>query len=251
MFTLNFPIWLPDEHTFFDNNQYPVPSLPNGLSFGCFDHKGSPLVLRITGFLTEQDALDFCPTLRTAIRVASLDSDHSIIPSDAAPASSTEKNFDGSVPTVIPAAVQALPYYLSSSRKIGVHISVLSKLIGAALVQGMAPKVSAKPELALALELYASCQFAGQRDAQFIALMTALEILVPNNSSNGRRGAVVALVKSALAKAGHIDPKSVGKELDRLYVVRNALVHQGKAITKADLESLNGIVRTTLKALLA
>jgi hypothetical protein len=80
------------------------------------------------------------------------------------------------------------------------HISILSNLIGASLAQGSPGKVNAKPGLALALELYSDCQFAGERNAQFIVLMTALEILVPNTSSKGKRGAVVALVKNTLSK---------------------------------------------------
>jgi hypothetical protein len=81
LFTLNFPIRLPDEHTFFENGQYPVPPLPGGLSFSCFSYDNGPLLLHVSGFATEQVAIDFCPTLRTPLQVAALDSDHSITPS--------------------------------------------------------------------------------------------------------------------------------------------------------------------------
>jgi hypothetical protein len=98
--------------------------------------------------------------------------------------------------------IKALPYHLTASAQQGLHISVLSKLIGASLAQGTPGKVNSKPRLALALQLYSGCEFAGERNAQFIVLMTALEILVPNTSSKGKRSAVVALVKNTLSKAG-------------------------------------------------
>jgi hypothetical protein len=73
MFTLNFPIVLPDEHFFFDNGQYAVPPLPGGLSIGCIHNEGAPVVLQISGFKSAQEAVDFCPALRTALRLAALD----------------------------------------------------------------------------------------------------------------------------------------------------------------------------------
>jgi len=140
---------------------------------------------------------------------------------------------------------------MSSSMQNGLHISVLSNLIGAALAQGTPGKVNAKPELALALELYSDCQFAGERHAQFVVLLTALEVLVPKTSSSGKRSAVVALVKNALSKAEHPDPKSAGKCLHSLYEARNALVHEAKPVTDAQLAALKEIVRSTLKGLIS
>lgn len=250
MFTLNFPIRLPSEHTFFDNGQYPVPPLPGGFSFGCFSYDNGPLLLQVSGFADEQDAIDFCPTLRTALRVAALDSDHGMTPCGAAPVISGEKHFDGSVPTVTPTETKALPYYMTASTQKCLHVSVLSKWIGAPLAQGTPARVNATPELALALELYSDCQFSGEQNAQFIVLMTTLVILVPNTPSKSKRGAVIALVKRALAKVGHPDPKSVGKALDALYVTRNALLHEAKTVKDDDLQSLKETVRSTLKALI-
>jgi hypothetical protein len=94
MFTLNFPIVLPDQH-FFDNGPYAVPPLPGGLSIGCIHNEGTPIVLRISGFKSAQVAIDFCPSLR----LASLDSEHSISPSRAQPVISQGIPFNGHVPT--------------------------------------------------------------------------------------------------------------------------------------------------------
>jgi hypothetical protein len=250
MFTLHFPIKLPEENSFFDNGQYPVPPLPGGLSVGCVSNEKAPLVLRISGFAVEQDAFDFCPTLRIALRLAALGSDHSLSPSDAQPVKSNQKHFDGSVPTVTLTGTTALPYHASASVHTGLHISVLSNLIGTSISQGSPGKIVANPRLALALELHADCQFAGERNAQFIVLMTALEVLVPQSTKKGKRGAVIGLVKMAIAKLSHPDPKSVGKTLDALYVTRNDFIHEAKPVTDGDLQSLKQIVRDTLRELI-
>jgi hypothetical protein len=105
--------------------------------------------------------------------VAALDSEHSILPSDAVPVVSTAQHFDGSVPTVTPTQAGAVPYHATASMQNGLHISVLSKLIGASLTQGSPAKVNANPQMALSLELYSGCDFAGERNAQFIVLMSA------------------------------------------------------------------------------
>lgn len=250
MFTLNFPIRLPDENSFFDNGQYPVPLLPGDLSLKCVSHDNSPLLLQVSGFTTEQDAIEFCPILRISLRVSALESGHSMTPSGAEPIISGERKFNGSVPTVTPTEKKALPYFITASVQKSLHVSVLSNWIGASLAQGIPTRVNARPELAVALELYSDCQFAGEQNAQFIVLMTALEILVPKTPSKGKRGAVIALVKSILAKAEHPDPKSVGKTLDALYATRNALLHEAKAVKDGDLQSLKEIVRSTLKVLI-
>ncbi len=250
LFTLTFPITLPDEHTFFDNGQYPVPPLPGGLSFHSMSFDKAPLFLQIAGFAAEQHAIQFCQTLRIALRVVALDSGHSILPSDAAPIVSAAKHFDGSVPTVTPTSAGAMPYLATASMQNGLHISVLSKLIGASLTQQSPAKVSASPQLSLALELYSGCEFAGERNAQFIVLMSALEVLPPKSSPKGKRGAVIAFVKNELSKVGHPNPKSIGKELDKLYVARNALLHEARSVSDSELRSLKEIVRSTLKALI-
>lgn len=130
----------------------------------------------------------------------------------------------------------------------GQHISILSKSLSHALSHGKVAKLAASPELALALDLYSDRHFVGQRNAQFVVLMTALEVLVPN--AKGKRGAVVAFVKSTLSKGGHPDPKAVGKRLDDLYVARNALLHGAKSVTDSELMALESTVRSTLRALI-
>jgi hypothetical protein len=253
VFTLNFPVRLPDEHTYFDDPRYAahVPPLQGGLSLGCISNEGCPLVLKISGFQTEQDAIDFCPSLIASLRIAALDSKHSLTPSTNRAVTSIAKHFDGSVPTVTPTDANCLPYHTSTRQSEGLHISVLAKLIADSLGQSLHTKAAAKPALALALELFSDFEFTGGPNAQFVMLLTALEVLIPKTSKHGKRGAVLGLIKSGLANAGHTDPKPVRKELDRLYDVRNGLIHEGKTVTAEDLATLRDIVRIVLKSMLS
>jgi hypothetical protein len=131
-----------------------------------FTQPAGPLIFRVLGFATEQDAIDFCPTLRTALQVVALDSEHSITPSGGMPVVSHEAIFNGSVPTVTPTENKASPYYLKASMRNGLHVSVLSKWLTAAFADGAPGRASAVPKLALSLQLYSDCQFAGERNAQ-------------------------------------------------------------------------------------
>jgi hypothetical protein len=61
-----------------------------------------------------------------------------------------------------------MPYLVTSTTQNGLHISVLSNLIGASLTQGLPAKVNARPQ-ALSLELYSGCEFAGELRFRFFA----------------------------------------------------------------------------------
>ncbi len=249
LFTLYFPVHLPDDHSYFDNKELPTLSLENGLSVTCGHDDSMPFVLQISGFPDQKHAVDFCPTLRTALRLAALDTPHSIMPSDAPPTIASKELFDGNVPTVCATNSKARPYHLSSSMRTGLHISNLANLIDQHISQGHCTKAQSAPELSLAIELYSNCEFAGGPKAQFVTLLTALEVLLPKASAKGKRGAVIALVKQQYSKAGYADPKSIGKELDTLYKARNDLVHEAKAVTREQLTQLREIVRVTLRTL--
>jgi hypothetical protein len=67
---------------------------------------------------------------------------------------------------------------ISRERVNGLHISVLSKLFGEYLTNGLPAKLAGNPELALSLELFSEVEFAGGTNAQFLMLLTALEVLV-------------------------------------------------------------------------
>jgi hypothetical protein len=248
LYTLTFPVQLPPEHSYFDNGQYPIPPLPGGLFLNCIESDGAPLVLRVSGFASEEDAVKFSPVLKALLQAASLDSAHSFAPLGASAVLSESKHFNGSLPTVTSTANAALPWHATASMKNGLHISVLSRLIAEHLTNGVAPKLTANPELALAVEMFSEFEFAGRPNAQFIMLLTALEVMIPATSRTGKRGAVIGLVKKALSAAGHADPKSVGKKLDALYDDRNALVHDGVSVALSKLAELKKIVQDTLKA---
>ena len=136
MYTLNFPVQLPPEHSYFDNGQYPIPPLPGGLFLNCIESDGAPLVLRVSGFASEEDAV------KALLQAASLDSAHSFSPLGASAVLSESKHFNGSLPTVTSTANAALPWHATASMKNGLHISVLSRLIAEHLTNGVAPSTT-------------------------------------------------------------------------------------------------------------
>lgn len=142
----------------------------------------------------------------------------------------------------------ASPWHVTVSMKNGLHISLLARLIAEHLTNRVADKLTANPELALAVDLFSEFEFSGGPNARFIMLLTALEVMIPATSHAGKRGAVIALVKKALTAARYADPKSVGKKLDVLYEDRNALVHDGVSVSSSKLTELKKIVQDTLKA---
>lgn len=249
LFTLSFPITLPPEHTFFDNARYPVPPLPGGLSVRCISNEHAPVVLRIAGFASQRDAIDFCSVLRDAIRGASLESDHSMIPSGANAVVSELLLFDGSAPTVTATSLNAMPCVVTTLQQNQLHVSVLSKAIGDCIARGLPANLNANPGHRLSLELFSELEFAGGMNAQFVMLLTALEVLVPKTSSKGKRGSIAALVKATYAAAGHADKKTINRKLNDMYAARNALVHDAKEISRSELAEMKEIVRTTLKLL--
>jgi hypothetical protein len=249
MYSLIFPVVLPPDRTYFNHPQAPVPPLSGGLLLSCMEHSGGfPLLLTVSGFGTEQEAMGYAETLRYALQWASLRRGHSFSPSSSEAVVSNERHFDGSTPTVFPAASTPTPFGTRTSDVKGSHLAILSGDINVALMEGVPAKLAGDGALSLAVELFADVEFVGGTNARFIVLFTALEVLLPRKS-RGKRGAVVRLVKEALAKGGREVSKSVGKQVDNLYQRRNDLVHEGKAVTTSEVRELQTIVRDTLLAL--
>ena len=96
------------------------------------------------------------------------------------------------------------------------------------------------PRLALSLQLHAEADFAGEANARFMTLITAMEILV-EGAAGKKRNSVRNMVKSLASKAH-------AKKLDALYEVRNSLVHDGVAVTADRLSELKAIVGMVLQA---
>lgn len=248
MFTLHVPVVLPADHSFFDNGQYPVPPLPGNLTVSSVAHENAPLFLGIAGFPTETEARKFWPTLRASILWATLQSKQSMAIRADDVVTADKGMFDGSRPTIF-ATGSATPYYASGFAQHSLHISVLSNYLSDGIGIGLLAKLKSQPEVALALELFSEFQFAGTRNSQFVMLFSALEVM--ETKATQKRGPTIKRVKDALSKVGHADPKSMGKRLDKLYLDRNDLIHEGLPISDAQLAELAEIVRSTLKALLS
>ena len=251
MFTVSLPVMLPPERSFFHDNQVAVPLLEGKFSLTCDPHQlDFPTLLRISGFESEEEAKKFIQSVIHSLRWASTERGFSISPSTADVATTTEKLFDGSAPVVFSSILNSQAYRAKATVLHGEHIYHLANVLNDALARDIPKKLQADKQLRLAFELFADVEFVGGTNARFVVLTTVLESLVPKGTSKkGKRGAVVGLVKATLTKAGHKDPKAVGKEVDNLYMARNNLIHDGVPVSKAQFDSLRTIVRDVLKVL--
>lgn len=197
-----------------------------------------------------QAAREFAPRLARCIQWASLKFGHSMSPSLSEAVESQQKIYAGSLPTVFATALKAHDYHTSMTSKASRHISELVTCINDAFEQNVTSTVATGHPLSLALELHSNVGFSGGANAQFIALFSALEVLVPQKSK-ANRGDIVRLVKNTLSGIGRTDAKTVGKRVEALYIERNALVHEGKAISSSMVNELDQIVRDTLIALVS
>lgn len=246
MFTLHFPIVLPDERTYFEDARYVVPPLPGGYSVSSTETENHPFLLHISGFPSGEAAVSFGQVLTSVIRIATFETGHSMIPPSEAPTVSDGKSYDGSRPAVTLTEKRINPHFTSASMRVGAHLSELSKLIGSILQGGWPQKLLEQPALALALELYSSCQFAGQRNAQYIVLVTSLEVLAQKGSSGPNRNAVKNLARQILPKFGYT-ANSAGKIMDNLYSARNNLVHGGKSVSLDEFGQIFKVTGQILK----
>lgn len=241
MFTLYFPISLPEGRGLFSNG-FEYPAIKGGLHLGLLPATDDiPLhTLVVTGFETLDAAAGFVPELQTALRIASVHLGYSIGFSGKDACAANSSNFDGAVPTVLPASTPARPYYTSSSTSYQIHVSNIAGLVSSALNSGANSRANDDPGLALSLQLHADSDFAGGTNARFMVLVTAIEVLV-EGTGGSKRNAAKAMVKRSVSKA-------CAKRLDILYGARNALVHDGVAVTTAQLSELRAIVGQVLKA---
>ena len=198
--------------------------------------------LVISGFETSEAAIGFVPRLRTALRIASVRLGYSIGFGSEQAVLEAKSHFDGTRPTVLPTSTPPRPFFGSVSVREQMHVATLAALVSQAFASG-ACVLAEDPRLALSLQLHAEADFAGETNARFMALITAMEVLV-EGAGGKKRNAVRNMVKSLASKA-------YAKKLDALYEVRNSLVHDGVAVTTDRLSELKTIVGMVLQARLA
>lgn len=249
MYSLALPVSLPEERSFHIDDRATVPPLPGGLSLSCEKHsKGFPLILKVTGLPDLETAKAFTADLASAIRCASLDLGYSLRPSDHQPNVATIRGFDGGWPTVFETKLGARPMLTSAHACMSEHLVTLAKRIGAGLASGRVKRLAKNPPLALAVRLFAEMEFSGGETAKFVVLFSALEVLIPK-SGGTKRSRVVGLVRTTLQHAGRADAKSRAKHLDRLYEMRNDLIHEARPVRGDQVRDLAEIVRETLRLL--
>ena len=256
MYTLFLPVDLPSEHGFCGGNA-PAEIAP-GLHICCRDPDDAAfpdafancLDLKVSGFASAEEAGAMLPRLRAAVRCASLDLGHGFRPSMADAGVPTFNIFDGGTPHIYPTALNPGVSRATAHVRADEHISKLARSLSVFLADGAVERMAAEPELAAAVRLYSEADFAGGYAARMVVLMSAIEVLVPRQST-GKRNHIIRLVKAAATSTPGTDAKAVGRELDRLYEVRNALLHEGADVQVGDVTELDRIVRLTLRARLA
>lgn len=249
MFTLAYPISLPEERGFHDDARATTPPLAGGLRLTCLDFRqGQVQLLLIQGFESAEAAVGFSREFGTALQCASLSLPHGIGISDAEPVSEFLKRYDGHVPAVYPTVPGASPYFASSSVTSIDHVTGLAALLNHDLQKGTSRRLADWPQLNVAVRLFSEAEFAGGETARFVVLLSALEVLVAQ-ARNGKRNQVLKLVRDTLSAAGREDRKAVCAELSDLYDTRNALLHEAKPVTGGDVARLRAIVRDTLRIL--
>lgn len=246
MYMLHIPVALPDKKFFAVDDEVPVPPLLGNLELCCAMPGGEPpFALQISGFRTVDDAKVFFSQLKLAFHWASIRLGHSMTPDVRAPNENDQKIYDGNVPQVMRTDIGAQPMFVNTKVSEGTHLAVLSAHLNEALGLNFG---ASEPRVSLALELFAKNGFVGGPLAQFVALFTVLEVLVDDTAS--KRSRVISLVKKLRAADGHLDGKSVGKELDKLYTLRNDVLHDGGDINALSLATLNDIVKDALRILI-
>lgn len=249
MYSLALPVTLPEDRSFHIDGRATIPPLAGGLTLSCEKHSnGFPLILRVSGLPDLESAKVFAADLASAIRCASLDLGYSLRPSDHEPNVATIAGFDGGWPTVFETKLGARPMLASAYACMSEHLVTLAKQIDAGLASGRVYRLARNPPLALAVRLFSEMEFSGGETAKFVVLFSALEVLIPK-SGGSKRSRVVGLVRRTLQDAGRAEAKTKAKHLDRLYEVRNDLIHEARPVRSEQVRDLAEIVQETLRLL--
>ncbi|WP_395329211.1 hypothetical protein WBP06_14630 [Novosphingobium sp. BL-8H] len=251
MFTLTYPLSLPEGRSFHSDARAIVPPLMGNLRLTHHPHNaGYPVVLIIEGFDDQEAAAAFADEFGAFLRCASLSLEHGFRISDQPAILTDVAAYDGNSPTIFRTDLKARPYWARATATLINHLVVLANEIVAEQKNGSAKRLREWPELATAVRLYAESSFAGGETARFVVLLSALEVLIPVGGG-AKRSQVVKMVGDTLRNAGRIDEKSVRRELDQLYVARNALLHEAIPVSQKQIDALSAIVRDTLRCLVS
>jgi hypothetical protein len=248
MYSLAYPVTLPDDHTFHVDDRTPVPPVAS-FTISCNQHqRGNPQVFSFHGFSDPAAAEQFSKRLADAFLCASLALPHGFRLPDR-PLNVTERrHYDGWTPTVYPSKINATAVTANAFMTSSVHLVTLARQLDFELQSGAVDRVSNSAELALAIRLFSESVFAGGETARFVVLLSALEVLVDANRGS-KRGAIRKLVFQVMKASGRTDAKVVGNQIDALYKARNALIHEARPVSVGLVQELEAVVRDTLRCL--
>lgn len=249
MYTLAYPIMLPEGHGFHDDPRAVAPLLEGGLRLTCrkFNLKQAQILL-VEGFLDANAAVQFSNSFDAALRCASLSLTHGFNLHSGPAVIDHEGIYDGHVPTVYPTGLDAKPIFATARVANLDHVIGLVEQLNHEFRNETAKRLDHWPELTTSVRLFSEVDFAGGETARFVVLFSALEVLV-RKARGGKRTHVQRLVRDTLTSADRPGRKSVCADLDKLYDVRNRLLHEAKPVTALDVKRLREIVRETLRIL--
>lgn len=250
MYTLAYPIILPEGHGFHDDPRAIAPLLEGGLRLTCRKFSlNEAQILLVEGFDDANTAVQFSNSFGAALRCASLSLTHGFnLHGGPAVIDHEGIYYDGHVPTVYPTGSGAKPIFATARVANIDHIIGLAEQLNHELRDGTAKRLDHWPELAVSVRLFSEVDFAGGETARFVVLFSALEVLV-QKARGGKRTHVQRLVRNTLTSADRPGRKSMCADLDMLYDVRNGLLHEAKPATAGDVKRLREIVRETLRIL--
>ena len=209
MFTLAYPVLLPEGHGFHDDARAIAPLLEGSLRLTCLDFReGHVQPLIVQGFESAEAAKQFAANFGAALQCASLSLAHGLGAVDSDAAVDFVGHYDGHRPAIYSTTPGASPYFATARATSIDHIIGLAERLNHELQNETARRLAGWPELAVAVRLFSEVEFAGGNTARFVVLLSALEVLVPQ-ARGTKRNRVLSLVRDALLSADRKDRKAV------------------------------------------
>jgi len=173
MYSLSFPVTLPDDRAFFVDERTEAPPLCGNLRFSCGKRShGFPQILFVEGLSDLPSAKSFAAELASALRCASLQLGHSFQPSDHEPVIADMGFYNGQFPTIFETTLKAKPAECTAYVLMSEHLINLAREVDQAISSGKMSRLSSSPELSVAIKIYSEMEFAGGETAKFVVLLS-------------------------------------------------------------------------------
>ncbi len=228
---LSIPLRTPSENGFFVHREAPEKRL---FGFALGMRMQDPYAyLEVLG-VPDAEAAEVFDKLRAILPWAALRLNFGILAGEGELRVEDGPTFDGQFPTVYPAHLTPRPIRVAANHQTQEADTLLfSALLEGAEIQALSGP-QARPELRLACELFAAVDFEASYNAQFLALISILEIMAKPAL---RPEPCVAIVKDAMAR--------MTREANRTddVALRHALLDMHKGALHWKAESIRSSIR--------